>query len=375
MRARWILARKEFTSIFTEKTILLAVVIQVFVAGFSGFLVVGLASLVDPDAIPAAGETRLALVGDNGLADVLESYGMRIRNVNATLAHELFREGHVEGVIEVGNASWEGSDPIRLRVTLPDGTLESTMTLVKVKRALEDYERAVRDARGDRLVAEPLYVEVPAGGGSYAFVYSLLVPLLVFLPIVLSGALAADSLTEEVHRGTLPLLLTTPATAADVVEGKLLANAALAPLLTAAWLGLLSLNNLGLSFADAAWITLFAFVLAVVMGLLACLIAILTRDRNKAHMLYALALIALMAGSMALPMSPVNVVARLAAGSADAAVHAEVAALALLAFAGLFALDRILKTRAAEVLSWRWEGKPRVRRRRRAESVEPASNE
>ncbi|HEX2023021.1 MAG TPA: ABC transporter permease, partial [Candidatus Thermoplasmatota archaeon] len=61
MKPRWVIARKEFAGVFTERTILLAVVIQVFVAGFSSFLVVGLSALVDPQAFPSAARTEVVL--------------------------------------------------------------------------------------------------------------------------------------------------------------------------------------------------------------------------------------------------------------------------------------------------------------------------
>ena len=85
----------------------------------------------------------------------------------------------------------------------------------------------------------------------------LLIPLLVFLPVVLSGALCADSLTEEVQRGTIGTLLSTPATPGDVIEGKLLANVAVTPILSVAWFGLLALNGLTVPVAatNAAAIT------------------------------------------------------------------------------------------------------------------------
>ena len=53
MKARHvtIIAKKEFRGLFSEKTILLAVLLQVFIALFSSFLMVGLTSMYDPASL------------------------------------------------------------------------------------------------------------------------------------------------------------------------------------------------------------------------------------------------------------------------------------------------------------------------------------
>ena len=53
MKARHvtIIAKKEFHGLFSEKTILLAVLLQLFIALFSSFLMVGLTSMYDPTSL------------------------------------------------------------------------------------------------------------------------------------------------------------------------------------------------------------------------------------------------------------------------------------------------------------------------------------
>ena len=53
MKARHVavVAKKEFFGLASEKTILLAVLLQVFIALFSSFLMVGLTSMYDPAAL------------------------------------------------------------------------------------------------------------------------------------------------------------------------------------------------------------------------------------------------------------------------------------------------------------------------------------
>lgn len=355
MKPRWVIARRELGGIFTERTILLAVVIQVIVAGFSSFLVVGLSALVDPSAFPSQAQARVVLdpdaAADGALREHLRQAGLdHFSASDDARAFQAFRTGEADAAIFLVPPG-EGVDPSRapvnLTILLPESDIRTTLTLVQLKAALESYEMSLREQRMERLQFTPLHLETDAKGGSYAFVYSLLIPLLVFLPVVLAGALCADSLTEEVQRKTLPLLLASPATPADVVEGKLLANVAIAPLLGVAWLLLLGVNDLPVPILGALGILVLATAFAYVMGLLACGIALATRDRNKAHVIYAAVMFFGLGASMALPVNPVNAVALLAAGSAHAGVWAFVAGAVAVCLAGWIGL-RVLLRRSAQ---------------------------
>lgn len=348
MKPRWVIAQKELAGVFKERTILLAVVIQVVVAGFSSFLVIGLSALVDPEAFPSGARATLVLdpeaSNDTLLRQHLTDAGLIVIPISETTYVErdevdvwdAYTKGMADGAIfgQPGDAS----GLVNLTLVLPEGDLRTTLTLTQVKKALEGYERDLREERADRLAFDPVYVDNDAKAGSFSFVYSLLIPLLVFLPVVLAGALCADSITEEVQRKTLPILLSSPATPADVVEGKLLANVAVAPLLAAAWFLLLGLNDLPVSPVGAVGILVLATAVSYLLGLLACGIALVTRDRNKAHVTYASAMFLLLALSLALPVSPVNAVALLAAGSAHAGVWSVVGGLVVAALGGAVAL-------------------------------------
>lgn len=346
-KPRWTIAGKELRGVFTERTILLAVVIQVFVAGFSSFLVIGLSALVDPSSLP---DTANPILGMNETADLVpvfeaEGYELVYYKTDGD-ALAAFKRGEVDGVVlQTGPANQ--TDLARVTLILPDGDLRATLSLSQVKQVLEQYELNLRAQREHRLDFSPIVVNTEAKSGSYAFVYSLLIPLLVFLPVVLSGALCADSITEEVQRMTLPVLLSTPATPADVIEGKLLANVIVTPLLSVAWFFLLGLNGLTVPILGAVLILVMATSIAFLLGLLACAIAIATRDRNKAHLLYAITMFIMLGASLALPVSPVNAVALLAAGSPSAGAYAVVGLLTTLALASWVSLRLFLKRNAS----------------------------
>lgn len=353
------IAQRELAGVFKERTILLAVVIQVVVAGFSSFLVIGLSALVDPSAFPSQANSVILFdqdaANDTLLVRHFEDSGIHVLTPAALSPEDAARgeagvwdaytRGGGNGAVFLQPTGTTGT--VNLTVVLPEGDLRTTLTLVQVKDALEKYERDLREARQERLSFEPVYVNTDAKAGSFAFVYSLLIPLLVFLPVVLAGALCADSITEEVQRKTLPLLLVSPATPADVVEGKLLANCAVAPILALAWFLLLGLNGLTVPWQGAVAILVMATSISYLLGLLACAIALLTRDRNKAHVTYASAMFLLLGLSMALPVSPVNAVALLAAGSATLGAYGVVLGLLTLAIAGAIGLRIALRRTTA----------------------------
>lgn len=346
-RPVWTIASKEFKAIFSERTIVLAVIIQVFVAGFSSFLVVGLSALVDPEAFPTAARPQVATNGTDELARHLDAAGLETRAYeSAAAALSAFDRGEVDAVALARRAPGEACGatcvPVSVTLVLPDGDLRATLTLVKVKAALQDWERSLRAEHADRLSVEPVYLDSQAHAGSYGFVYALLVPLLVLLPVVLAGALVADSITEEVQRGTLPLLLVTPATAVDVVEGKVLANVAIVPMLGALWFALLALNGLTVPLLGAVLVLVMGTAVAFAMGALACAIAFMTRDRNRTHVAYATAFFLAMGLSLELPMSPVNAIALLAGGSPSAGAYAVVLGSVALALACALGLRVVL---------------------------------
>jgi len=358
MKPRWVIAQRELAGVFKERTILLAVVIQVVVAGFSSFLVIGLSALVDPEAFPISGGTLMILdqdaANDTALVDELQRAGILVVPISAPFdgfegtsdadVWNAFIRGGAQGALFAQPLLEDGVR--NLTLILPEGDLRTTLTLSQVKKALEGYERGLRAENTARLAFDPIYVDNDAKAGSFSFVYSLLIPLLVFLPVVLAGALCADSITEEVQRKTLPLLLASPATPADVVEGKLLANVAVAPILATAWFFLLGLNDLTVPWQGALGILVIATAMSYLLGLLACAIALLTRDRNKAHVTYASAMFLLLGLSLTLPVSPVNAVALLAAGSAHAGVWTIVLALVAAAVAGAIGLRLALRRSA-----------------------------
>lgn len=338
------MAGRELASLRTEKTIVLAIVIQLFVAGFSSFLVVGLVSMYDPGSVNGyqldvgmAGDETEELVraaDDAGGVDVAVY-------PSAGAAEEAYVEGRVDALIVTERLD---GGQIRAVVRVPEGSVRTTVTVVQVRSVMEAYESRLRDNRAAHLERTVLR-EPPETRSSpyFGFTYTVLVPLLLFMPVFIGGSVAVDSLSEEMERGTFELLRVTPSTAVDILEGKLLATAGTVPLQAALWIGLLWLN--GTRVVHVPELLVLTTALAVSVSALGLGVAAATRDRRFAQFLYSSGLLVLFGATLLLPENPANTVARLAVGSPGPGTYVALGGyvvIAVAAVAGVRLLPRVV---------------------------------
>jgi ABC-type Na+ efflux pump permease subunit len=310
---RLTIARRELATLRSEKTIVLALLIQLFIAAFSSFLVVGLVSLYDPGSVEGY-ETTVGVTGDaaDDLLGVVDDQPSMagVSYASQSSARAAFERGEVDAVLLADRRAGR----VFVTATVPDGSVRTTVIVVQLRDALSTFERVERDARDPYLSATPL--ELPPRTGStpyYGFSYTVLLPLLCFLPVFISGSMAVDSVTEEVERGTLELLRVAPVTTVDIVDGKVWAAAALAPGQAGLWLLLLDINGTTVSHPLALLSVVGALALLVVA--LGATIALLSPDRRAAQFLYSVGVLVAFGGTTLLPYNPVNTVARLAVDS------------------------------------------------------------
>ena len=312
---------------------MLALAIQLVIAGFSSFLVVGLVSLYDPGSVDEYGN-RIAVTGDDDetvrrlatLAD--EQSGLEAMIVRSRAdAMTAFDDGEVAAVLEVS-----GTDDGRLVVdaTVPDGGLETTLVIVQLQELLETLEHEERIANADSLEEPPLSVPEEVEASPYVeFTYTILVPLLLFLPVFISGSIVVDSLIEERSRGTLELLRVSPLSLVDVADAKLLTIALLAPLQAAAWLALLAANGTVIAAPTSLIVLVAALSLAVTAA--GAGVALVAPDRRQAQLAYSGGIVAALVLATLLPEHPANTVAKFAIGSATATTWLSVATYCLVA--------------------------------------------
>ncbi|THE63795.1 ABC transporter permease [Salinadaptatus halalkaliphilus] len=311
--ARWALVRRELRSLRSEKTILLAIAIQLFIAAFSSFLVVGLVSMYDPGSVEGY-QTEVAITGDDTdalLAAANEQEGLRaITYDDPADAYDDFESGssHVTAVLD---ANRDDDGRLVVRTTLPEEGLETTLLVVQLRETLEAVEHDERVANDDRLEATPLEIPPAVEASPYVgFTYTILVPLLLFLPAFISGSIVVDSVIEERERGTLELLRVAPLSFVDVVDAKLVATTALAPIQAVAWLALLAAN--GTEIGNSAALLVLVTALSLLVVAIGSGVALYAPDRRQAQLLYSIAIVAALVVATLLPEHPANTVAKFA---------------------------------------------------------------
>lgn len=308
------IARRELAALKSEKTIVLALLIQLFVAAFSSFLVVGLVSMYDPSSIEgqeiavgvsgeAADDLVAAIEGVDGVAAI--DYD------DPSQADSAFQRGAVDASLVATRS--EGGQ-LQVRATVPDEGVRSTVIVVQVREALQELERVERAEHADRLSFDPIALP-PEGDASpyFGFTYTVLVPILLFLPVFISGSIAVDSISEERERGTLELLRTAPVTLTGIVDAKLLAAAGLAPAQAALWLALLRLN--GIAVENVLPLLAVVTALAGAIVALGLAVALLSPDRRQGQLVYSVGVLAAFVVAGLLPEHPANTIAKLAIDS------------------------------------------------------------
>ena len=323
MKARHlsIIAKKEFRGLFNERTILLAVLLQLFIAMFSSFLMVGLTSMYDPSSLSKYSRYKynIAYAGnDSAVFGYLESSpDFRVYPMELSTGVAALKERKLSAIIYVPDTSPAADEPVKITLYTLTNDLQSAIVDVKLKDIFLKYEKDLRLIRVDRLNEQPIPIQVPkttGGGDFYEFVYGLLIPLLVFMPAIIASALVIDLITEEYQHETLETLISTPVTFSEMVWGKVLACELLVPIQAGAWLLLLMVN--GIVIENAALILLQVVVTSLILILLGAITAIHYRERTAAQFIFSTSLVVVILFVLALPSNPLNLLTRLAVGTA-----------------------------------------------------------
>lgn len=316
-----IIARKEFRGLFNERTILLAILLQLFIALFSSFLMVGLTSMYDPSSLSKYSRFRynVAYAGnDSAVYGYLrDSPDFRVYRMDLSTGVAALEQRKLSAVIYVPDTAPDSQDTIKITMYTLQNDLQSAIVDVKLKDIFLKYEKNLREIRASRITEQPVPLQIPkapGGGDFYEFVYGLLIPLLVFMPAIIASALIIDLITEEYQHDTLETLISTPVTFTEMVWGKVLACEALVPVQAGVWLLLLMIN--GIAIQNAGLILLQVSVTSFILILLGALGALHYRERIAAQFIFSTALVVVMLFALALPDNPLNLLTRLAVGTA-----------------------------------------------------------
>lgn len=318
------IAKKEFAELMHEKTFILSILIQLFIASFSTFLVIGLTSFYDPSALGDVelSGTSIAVVGteESDLYLLLQ-----VSKLDTKLysdfgdAYTDFYERKVDAILIAPPDPPESENILNVDIYLPKSEIKATLISLQLKEPLEQYERRVRDIRTQRLPGyEPIDLNIIERGLTtsttyFEFIYVALLPLLMFTPAFISGGLVIDFITEEFERKTMELLMVSPVSLFEIISGKVLLATAIVPLQSFAWMFLLAANMI--SIKNPIQILTVVTLIGLILVLLSSIISLTFKERGVAQLIYSLVLIFLFMASYLFTNSPLNLVSRLSVES------------------------------------------------------------
>jgi len=303
--------KKELWSVIRDRTILIAVLIQLFIASFSSGLLLGVLSFYDPDTIMQSGNlrVRVGLVGPAGsvLEASMRESGLRVVPY-ATLA-EAEAAFYRNGVSAVIVMPQDFGTTTEIKLYLPNSDVVSSLIRMVIQEPLKKYENHLRTQNG----IDVRYADLKGKPStSFEFVYSVLLPMLMFFPAFVAGSMSIDALTEEVENKTMQTLLSAPLTVQGVVGAKIVASVILSTLQCIAWLGLMLLN--GIEIRNLGWILVLAVIVSGLTSTAAMLAAVFLKDRERSQFIYSLALLVAAGIGTLLDFSPIKTISRLGIG-------------------------------------------------------------
>jgi hypothetical protein len=276
-------------------------------------------SLYDADTVLRFSGPRIRIgvvnAADHPLGTFLEDRGLRVIPFGTlTEAESAFYEGTISAIVDTpGPANNDGAGDANgiteIKLYLPDSDTMSSLIRTVIQEPLKQYENYLRAQKGVEVRYTDLQGEPST---SFEFIYSVLLPMLMFFPAFVAGSLSIDSLTEEIENNTVQTLLSAPLTVNGMVGAKISAILILSILQSGAWLLLLNLN--GIAIQNLGWIFLLALIVSGITATSAAFVAVLLKDRERSQFTYALMLLAGVAISTRLNLSPIITLSRLAVG-------------------------------------------------------------
>jgi len=316
----WAITKKELRSLANEKTILLAILLQLFIALFSSFLMVGLSAMYDPSAYGGVTGVRygVGVVGNDTILTRLidENPSFKSYPMNYSMALGALRERKLAAVIWTSEIRPEDKDPISLTLYTIKNDIQSAVIEVKLKEVFLKYEDILRSVRSDRITKHPITLSSArpiTTNTFYEFIYALLIPLLLFMPAIISAGLVIDLITEEYQQQTIDTLRTTPASMNEIIWGKIAACILLIPAEAGLWLILLIINKIQIG--SLPEILLLVILVSSALILVATFFALYYQDRTKSQFIFSTATVILLLLTLAFPGNPLNIIAQLASGA------------------------------------------------------------
>ena len=335
MNAFLAIVKKELRAITRERTILIAIVIQLFIASFSSALLLGLLSVYDPESISANTPTnlRVGIVAtdlNTPLVRYLREHRLRVNLFsNASDASRAFENRAVDVIVRVPD---DTGGPMDVQMILPRSETFASFILLILREPLKRYENFLRAARGVAVN----YTDIPGlPDTTFQFLYSVIIPMLMFFPAFVAGSLVIDSLSEELETHTLETLYSAPLSLNAIFGAKIFSAFIVALAQCILWLALLRLNRIDIQ--NPGLVLLLAGLVAAINIILSAFAATSLHDRERSQFVYSLFIIFAASASYLFDAAPIQMMTRLATcdyftGIADVAKYAVALGIVLLVF-------------------------------------------
>jgi|GEM_PF-2793896 len=338
----WAIASREISAMLAEKSFILIVLLELLLVSSSGLLSVGYVLLTSPESSTTLNDlSRLVYVGI--VTQTPEDFSVELsRNKvhhtfyrSVDVAKKDFRQGLIDAII-IGDID-RGPPPSVIRVYLPDNSPKTALTKLALKKVFVSMEE---DLRQDKLSAHAPGIELASykimnykPQARYMEIYYIFtLPLLLFLPTVISGSLAIDSITQDLESKRMLNLILAPLKPAQIVFGKAIGSFALSIFQSVLWLSILSATFV--SPKNHLWLMFLVGIYTVIFINAGSILALYLQKMRSSQILYtffsmsAISLFSPFANlhPLLLYMSPSYMITRLAMGSPP------------LVFAGQFAI-------------------------------------
>jgi len=336
------LVKKELKSIRKEKTIMFAIMIQFVIASCSSIMLVGVMAFYDPSSIGenTNAHINVGVVGDMS-SPVFASLGVQksIRVIpfsndaaDQEAAQMAFQDHKVDAIVSIPPAGNTGT--VDMKLFLPKSDAESTIILMTLDEPLKKAENIMRHNNGVQLKYDGLQGKPST---DYEFLYSVIIPLLMFFPALIAGSIVIDTFSEEMEGKTLDTLWSAPVSLNHIFSSKIFAAILTALLQCIIWATLLRFNSF--SIHSLGPVLLLSVIIAAVVSFGAGIIGLYFKDRERSQFIYSLALLGAAGISYLFNPSPFSLMTRLAIGDYTVGLGQVILYLIpLVAVAGMFFL-------------------------------------
>jgi len=198
---------------------------------------------------------------------------------------------------------------VDMKLFLPESDTQSTLILMVLDEPFKKAENYLREANGIQL----RYADLEGKPHTdYEFLYSIIIPLLMFFPALIAGSIVIDTVSEELENKTLDTLWAAPVSLNAIFSSKIFAAILTALAQCVIWVGLLRLN--GFPMQNLGAVLTLSIIIAAFVSFGAGIIGLYFKDRERSQFIYSIALLATAGLSYLFNPSPFGLMTRLAIG-------------------------------------------------------------